>query len=86
MTDQNPNITIMKSKIEKAILEGKWLRFDYVAKKLEVSDRRVVDPKEIRGDKLFAMDMRKDGLRQFDLEGIQVLEVIEKGEPSVKPI
>ncbi len=82
----NSNFVIYKQKIEKAILDGKWLRFDYVDVKMEITDRRVVEPYEVNNGVLVGRDVRKDGIRQFQLDGIQALEIIDKGEENVKPI
>lgn len=76
---------IMKQKIEKAIMDGMWLRFDYVDSKMEIT-RRVVEPGIVTDTLVTGRDVRKDAVRQFAFEGIQKLEVIEKGQENVKPV
>lgn len=73
---KSPREIILKQKIEFAIKQKKLLKFDYVDKELAITRSRTVDPTEATDKKLYAKDVEK-GFRQFDLDGIQNLEILE---------
>lgn len=72
---ENPRIIIIKQKIGFAITQEKKIRFDYVSKDLALTRKREVRPTSFSETKLYAKDIEK-GFRQFDLDGIQNLEII----------
>jgi len=72
----NPRIIIIKQKIGFAIKQKRLLKFDYVDKELAITRSRTVEPTEVADKKLYGKDIEK-GYRQFDLKGIQKLEILE---------
>ena len=80
---------IRKQKIELAIKQKKYIRIDYVGKTLKLSKDRLVEPLEIKdtsGEKgdvdsvltLFAHCFKGNGIRNFELDGIQKVELVDK--------
>ena len=57
--------------IENAIKQESPLVFSYMDTKGNITKRRVL-PKEIKGDKLYAMDLDKAALRSFILNRIKL--------------
>lgn len=84
------NQVFAKQLIERAIKDAKWIKIDYVSKKLEITTDRLLEPYQLDKDKdgnvtaMMALDLVKDGVRRFDLEGIQKLEVIDPNEGLVQ--
>lgn len=81
------NLIYVKQKIELAIKEKKFLRIDYVGKDLKVTRDRVIEPlnlltpNKVHGDwSVIANCFLRNDTRQFQLGGIQKLEVIEPDE------
>jgi len=72
----NPRIIIIKQKIGFAIAQNKKLSFDYVSKGLAITRKRIITPTSFSETKLYAKDDEK-GFRQFDLDGIQELKILE---------
>ena len=72
----NPRIIIIKQKIGFAIAKNRRLSFDYVSKGLAITRKRIITPISFSETKLYAKDVEK-GFRQFDLDGIQELKVLE---------
>ena len=70
------NFIWLKQQIEKAILDGNFLKIDYVSKKMEITNDRIIRPIELKQDTLYGHDFAKNGLRQFQFDGIQKLEVV----------
>lgn len=73
---ENPKMIIIKQKIGFAIKQKRLLKFDYVDKELAITRSRTVTPTEATDKKLYAKDVEK-GFRQFDLDGIQKLEILK---------
>ena len=76
------NPTFLKSYIEKAILEGSYLKIDYVDSKMKITKDRIIEPmsfKDTNGvvDRVIAQDMYKNDLRTFQFEGIQKCKVVD---------
>lgn len=75
------NPIYLKSFIEKAILEGSYLKIDYVDSKMKITKDRVIEPMELKKkdgeyNRLVAQDMGKSDLRSFLFEGIQKISVV----------
>lgn len=73
---KTPTQIIIKQKIEFAIKQNRLLKFDYVAKDLKISRTRVIKSTGFSDTKLYGGEVG-GGKRQFDLEGIQKLEILE---------
>lgn len=76
------NPTFLKSYIEKAILDGSYLKIDYVDSKMKITKDRIIEPmsfKDTNGvvDRVIAQDMYKNDLRTFQFEGIQKCKVVD---------
>lgn len=72
---KSPREIIIKQKIEFAIKQKKLLKFDYVDKELAITRSRTVTPTDFNDKKLYGKDVEK-GFRQFDIDGIQNLEIV----------
>lgn len=72
----------MDKEIQEAIGSRQILKFDYVAKDLEITKDRLVLPIEMKigsdgeYNAFLGYDLNKDGLRAFQLEGIQKLKTV----------
>ena len=78
----NPKNVIIKQKVELAIKTHKLLKFDYVAKNLEVTKDRLIEPIIFlpqKGDpnRFAGNDFIKQEQRQFSFEGVQNLELVD---------
>lgn len=86
------NTVFLKQTIERAIKDQRFLKIDYVSKKMEITTDRVIEPLQIIKDKegnmetLQAQDPKKKGMRTFQFEGIQKLEVVSPVEAYVAAI
>ena len=73
----------LKQKIEQAILEHKLIKMDYVSAKHEITYDRLVEPFNIRKNEngepfsIYAHCLLKNGLREFQFEGIQKIELVD---------
>ena len=82
VTKMNP--TFLKSYIEKAIIDGSYIKIDYVDSKMKVTKDRIIQPMQLKKnkdtgnfDRLVAQDMGKADLRSFVFEGIQKCKVVD---------
>ncbi len=75
------NVIYLKQVIEKAIKEKRWIRIDFVSKKMKITKNRVVEPFEVKSKghhpiSVIGQCYLRNDLREFQLEGIQEIEVI----------
>ena len=78
----NPHDVLIKQKVELAIKTHKLLKFDYVAKNLELTKDRLIEPIILLPEKgepnrFAGNDFVKQEQRQFSFEGVQNLELVD---------
>jgi predicted DNA-binding transcriptional regulator YafY len=78
------NIIYLKQIIEKAILEKRWLRIDFVSAKMKITRDRIIEPFKLKvkngEDFLEAQCYLRNDYREFPLVGIQKIEVISPAD------
>jgi len=78
------NLVYLKQTIEKAILDKRWLKIDFVSTKLAISRGRVIEPFKIKQKHgewyVEAQCYLRNDYREFPLEGIQKIEVISPAD------
>ncbi len=68
--------------IHKALMSDRNIQFDYVSKDHEISYNRFIKPVSLQTVgkklklKLYGMDMKKNLMRCFDMEGIMKLSIV----------
>lgn len=86
------NNIFLKQTIERAIKEQRYLKIDYVSKKMEITTDRILEPIDIKKDKegnmevLVATDHKKRGMRTFNFEGIQKIAVVSPLEAYAQAV
>ena len=78
------NLIYLKQTIEKAILDKRWIRMDFVSAKMKITNNRVIEPMRLKvkngEDYVEAHCFLRDEYREFPLIGIQKLEVISPAD------
>ena len=74
------NQVYLKQLIEKAILEKRWLKMDFVSAKMVISRDRIIEPFKLKvkngEDYVEANCYLRNEYREFPLVGIQKIEII----------
>lgn len=78
------NQIYLKQVIEKAILDKRWLRIDFVSAKLAITRDRIIEPLKVKQKHgewyVEAQCYLRNDYREFPLEGIQKIEVISPAD------
>lgn len=77
-TRMNP--IYLKQIIEKAIKDQAYLKIDYVDSKMKITKDRIIEPREIKKDTVWAECYLRSDVRQFKFEGIQKIKVLTPDE------
>lgn len=76
--------TYLKQIIEKAILDKRWIRMDFVSSRMEITKDRVIEPFKLKvkhgEDYVEAQCYLRNDYREFPLAGIQKIEVISPAD------
>lgn len=74
----------LRQLIEKAILDKRWIRMDFVSSKMKITRNRVIEPLKLKvkhgEDYLEANCFLRNDYREFPLVGIQKIEVISPAD------
>lgn len=76
------NPLYLKQRLEYAIVNNKLIKMDYVGKDLKITRDRIVCPFQVKEKdgipfSLFAHCYLRNDVREFQLEGIQTIELID---------
>jgi predicted DNA-binding transcriptional regulator YafY len=78
------NQTYLRQTIEKAILDRRWLRMDFVSSKMKITKGRVIEPMRLKvkngEDYVEAHCYLRNDYREFPLIGIQKIEIISPAD------
>lgn len=78
------NQIYLRQTIEKAILDKRWLRIDFVSGKLKITRDRIIEPMRLKvkngEDYVEAHCYLRNDYREFPLDGIQKIEVISPAD------
>ena len=78
------NPIYLRQTIEKAILEKRWLRIDFVSAKLKITRNRVIEPMKLKvkngEDYVEAQCYLRNDYREFPLQGIQKIDIISPAD------
>lgn len=78
------NLIYLKQIIEKAIIDRRWIRMDFVSKRMKITRNRIIEPTKLKikngEDYVEAHCYLRDDYREFPLVGIQKIEIISPAD------
>ena len=78
------DLIYLRQLIEKAILDKRWIRMDFVSSRMKITRDRVIEPFKLKvkngEDYVEAQCYLRNDYREFPLNGIQKIELISPAD------